>query len=1724
MAESCPYGTNLQDTTNCALINEVEREILNPFQREITAPILIDRSLFSENLQSNLVECEESTSLCKYVGFNFETDTGTRLNNMKYDIDISQVGGSKGVFTKEGQTVPTMMVAPPGYTFNVVAFTGDRTLTNLSCPRGGTYNTLRKSCRILAYATSDFGCRTGNASYHGCPAGFEPDGWSSGVLLVCDTIRYCTKPAAPFPVTVSGIQGCKDLCDAEPTCIGFNFNSILLNEPNCEMFRSITGENPAADGNGFTRHDFPTSEGKLIPNIRDSATYLGNTGRECSKMIECNSNIAQVFDTPGVESFSTTDIEVCGFCPTKTVNKISNEYYVQNEVGTTVKYTQRNDALIALKYSNIANPNTMSSSLFGLYKITSYTGNRERYIFITTSGNIIYIHAEHHDAGTIDLETGEPLTAPSFLPSFDINAVQFSFIQSDGTVAGPPSTLTQFGPENKITSIVGNGTTTTVTTLMPHGLVSTSVVFLYGDDLPILNPTIVTNTITVIANPESTDDDPKPSVSFTFTNNNINKYTGSSSAAKMFFSVSKSKYRGIPNWEIIPVDYVTNGFQFRTRSKYLKKNTSTRYTPPYTMPFFFDIHAGRPDKYSKEFADTVFILEKVQNGTTYTRYECPAVDTTRDYSSVEVHRGHTFQYENKCRVTPNTRTTTDGGLICWVTCPPGFSSSAGYPVIGGRHIGCLNPISTGEECIKDAPSTTFTVDTQYDMIFDMFTSSRIYDYPENLVFQSLLGTRYLVENKRLRKIKNAIMYYYMIKNSGIQEEKWNIVVVPSQEMIDDMPKGPNVTVPQDTGPDTDNYFYNVDALNVNPDRSLNQEKLTQKEWLNQILACPAGSYSAEGIIPCTACPANSTSTVDRKACDCSDSMYFWNNITNTCDLKSCTDNKYNLINGKEPCTECVDGSTVNANHTGCTCPAVINGTNTWQPNVCRLVCNSGYTAYGNKCIDDLPNSIAQAALDLESQRIQFVVRPTVGAPPPRATNADIQSGLEVEKQRIMHGLRSTISVGGIIPSVQSGLEVEKQRIMDGLRDRTSVGGIIPGVQSGLELEKQLIMDGLRSRTSVGGGITSDVQSGLEVEKQLIMDGLRNITSVGGGITTSDVQSVLEVEKQSIMDGLRDRTSVGGITTSDVQSGLELEKQRIMDGLRTAKTVDDSIIPVVQTQLDIMKTSASKYSVPCDPGAGYYSATGFEPCRPCRSCAAAPTNGTVSVTACTATADTRCVYGCNPGFTTTVSGSTTTCTRQCTQCTIPGQVNTTCSAATGPGTCYCPTGSLLGQYGTTAGGMYGFVTACLCAAGYFSSTKYAPCSPCTGDTYTATTGQTSCSQCKSCFAGQYVSTLCSAEVNRECTDCTSGTDFSTTTNADVCTGCSTSCGTGNYISAACTKTSDIACSSCSTTTCTTLGAIRPVCTGTERSDTTCSCPANTTETQTYLNTGALSSKKCLCNEGYAASTTGYGTACAACAKGTYTDYKGAVTCSGCASCPIVTYATTQLTRTGCGGSSPGSCTGLVCSTGFTNTGSGCTCDTGKYIRSWYETVAMKTLYACETCPTCPAGQSRVGCSGTSAGSCVNNCIYKSWSYGACSRSCGGSRLVSPVITQYPAANSPVQCPASYTDSCAISSSTCKLYMYSGQSFNGNRTGHISFNTASPVYSGYTLRSYAQMSAATTIVNDQDLRSIKVPSGMRVELFFEKNFVKLMQTINGPWEGGVSRWDDTSSMRILAINQY
>lgn len=187
-ATPCVNGSSLQDSTNCALLANKDNVILPTFERGTDTPVEIPRQFFSSNLQSTLADCDGTS--CKYVGYNFQVDTGQKYDNLSYVIDISQVGGDKGVFSNVNAVSPTMMVAPPGYTYSVAALTG--TESTVTCPAGSTLDKTNNIC--LAEAYHDYvliGC---TYSCKGTPNGFQPYGWTTSAVLPCtDTTRYCSK-------------------------------------------------------------------------------------------------------------------------------------------------------------------------------------------------------------------------------------------------------------------------------------------------------------------------------------------------------------------------------------------------------------------------------------------------------------------------------------------------------------------------------------------------------------------------------------------------------------------------------------------------------------------------------------------------------------------------------------------------------------------------------------------------------------------------------------------------------------------------------------------------------------------------------------------------------------------------------------------------------------------------------------------------------------------------------------------------------------------------------------------------------------------------------------------------------------------------------------------------------------------------------------------------------------------------------------------------------------------------------------------------------------------------------------------------------------------------------------------------------------------------------------------------------------------------------------------
>jgi len=166
---------------------------------------------------------------------------------------------------------------------------------------------------------------------------------------------------------------------------------------------------------------------------------------------------------------------------------------------------------------------------------------------------------------------------------------------------------------------------------------------------------------------------------------------------------------------------------------------------------------------------------------------------------------------------------------------------------------------------------------------------------------------------------------------------------------------------------------------------------------------------------------------------------------------------------------------------------------------------------------------------------------------------------------------------------------------------------------------------------------------------------------------------------------------------------------------------------------------------------------------------------------------------------------------CTQTCPAGTYNTTmsqCSLVT-PGF-YSKTGASIPCPGGTFSSMSGASVCDGCAVGTFNSilgmSSISACTPCASGSFSASIRSSSC---KLCTPGLYTSvsgsTVCTkcpigkhTQINgtaTDCTWCTNGISYSTTTGSTTCTVCSKTCPIGLQIQNQCTPTSDVICSFC-----------------------------------------------------------------------------------------------------------------------------------------------------------------------------------------------------------------------------------------------------------------------------------------------------------------------------------------
>jgi len=281
---------------------------------------------------------------------------------------------------------------------------------------------------------------------------------------------------------------------------------------------------------------------------------------------------------------------------------------------------------------------------------------------------------------------------------------------------------------------------------------------------------------------------------------------------------------------------------------------------------------------------------------------------------------------------------------------------------------------------------------------------------------------------------------------------------------------------------------------------------------------------------------------------------------------------------------------------------------------------------------------------------------------------------------------------------------------------------------------------------------------------------------------------------------------------------------------------------------------------CDacPG-GYYCPGGMGSATTSIQCGA----GTYCPVGSTTTTPCSAGYSCPAG-----SGSATSCNLTPATGYIWSNPGVDCTTKKCPAGYYCPNGT----------------TQTACSSGKYCPEGSAAESACPTGSYCSTPATSATCSTTACPVGQWQSAACSSTSDRQCTGCRlpcvyAGGEYEAspcTATADrTCGTCSTSCPAGQWKSAACSTTADRKCSPC--TTCSAGQWQQSDCTATaDRVCKTCTtCPA-----------GQWQSAGCTAT----ADTV----------------------CLGCSACGA------NSTRTGCGGTSAGSC---VCNSGYSDFGSG-----------------------------------------------------------------------------------------------------------------------------------------------------------------------------------------------------------
>ena len=1749
MANDCQSLPTLDDRLRCAAALKIE-----VYTVQTDTPPVVASSVLPTGLQANLEDCTGNDS-CKLVSYDFQGDSGAILSSAEYVVNTkNNEAVDRGVFVKSGAQAPTVMREPPGFDF---------------------------SSAIDPSRATQIGSG------------------SSG----------------------SSSEVCARICEDDSTCKAFNYEPL---SSRCEYFSGFTEESygdPTFQKIGFVRQDIPITAGKKYPGVPDApVTYLNNTGVDCEDMPKCNSNLEALVNSGTTVGFSTDDLDACGYCPLKTFRFKDNSYFVQGELGETKSFTDKAQALEAIKFKQVGpNPNTTISALQQnyIYTLNSYLQD------VTSTANDTFYN-----------NTQDKTRALTMSEEADFNAVNFSFVFV-GVNRDDLKTATQSFDWARVNSLIGP----TFGNLVQKGVVAREILIKYYFKDPAwisAYPQYQSQydrdrilKMAILKTIDSVGSEASPFFGSTIWNkikgswryvmnkdwNGLSGFLGATEATLIQGSVISSDFlprdvlytdsrfyniqvigqklilgsltqnltpmpedepESSNTWEVESVDYVTNGIRIKNveSQKYVSA-TLTR-----------DLYAWG-DKYTDEFNKTIFIASnpvpiadflvnkfhsdhlmfQTPDGTKRTTWDGTVFKNLKNIFSI-----FKLTFDVNCAPRPPTICTPPSITQASHFCPVGFTLE-GQTCRPTADSGCSSSL-TGS-CSSQIPTLTTsscTTERVNWVVVDVPNSFHFYGATDDTVnindpptayqaLYDLLGSSNLYPSNSTKSLRRWVQEDYVYKNfaPGVIDAS----IAGLGTMYIDVKSWDEASTC---------IFRNVGTINTRYPNAVTDTGATERN----LIGSGSNTLISKHSVSITELSSFYTSLTP------------WNNVENVKTL-------YN------------DSAAI------------------------RLLAIKNYLIFMkkaidafkigmNKVMDDLLRYMSETTAINDAQLTQvneayMIIRDKKADIDTAVVSQDV-TNIITNWSRITT-TTSAIATSAPLPSGWSAMSVQSQQYLDDV----SLKGLIDETYTLLKSMKDLVTqnyndynDSYNKLQEIKGYSGTVEKTNLTVPIQKALDDKRIsiTTAYYEQVKIDTISPSLQIVRNEIKNQVDRIMSVGIIAACASGNFRALASDPVC-------TQCKSCAAGTYVSTDCTETT-DRVCTPCTTGTNFSTIPDAGSCTDCTTCQA----GTRVVTACTATANRTCTT-CLAG-TYTLTDNQTTCqtcatcaagTRVDSECTTTS--NRTCAAcavgyyststnssqctqcvsgstsSTGSTTCTC-TGTLQNGYyewsvanictkkcnrgytlsasGTcdlsdceAAGGRnYAATEGTLSYADTTSGTvsrtdtvDKVTTSPCSkpsppssvlislpsGVSVNATTSTTSVSvgnsvtyttargaycpagttfttpastrrgmvavaSCIACPAGTYSETAGKTGTTAaNCTACAS--EKYSAAGATSCTSCTASCTGSTYESTSCTTTTDRVCTAC----------------------TSCTSPSNGTASVTGCSgTSGPGSCSYSCNAGYFYDSSKSTPTCTQCAAGTYSA-AGATSCTNCDAGKYSAAGASSCTNCSAGtysAAGASSCTNCDAGKYSAAGASSCTnCDAGKYSAAGassctlcpggtYSTAAgSSSCTACTTCPlyratpSSPAiSQTRVFCGGSSAGTCVDDCVVGSWSTGACNRACGGYQIVSPNITRQADGMNPVQCPAPYAQAC---SSGCYLYLYSGQDFNGNRRG-----TIGPIY-GPEWRLFG---SSTTIVNPNDLRSMNVPDGLTVKLYTERNYTGDMGTYTGPWAGRVSQWDNAESMKWSFTN--